>query len=866
MKQLIPLSADSALFERAAHGPLTCAEVQTLLAAKAEDGLSTPLPAQVADVLLAHGRITDPRRPDGAKDCTWIPERDWTYRIPFDRPDSAPGTRCYLHCLGLDTLADLYLNGTLLGSARDMYLPLRLDVSDQLLPSNVLLVHFHSPTHWVASQTMDPAWQGLVHPNRLLRKPHEDFNSFNGAFPCFTPVGIFAAVQLELVPHLELTDTHFSCKLSPTHDWAELSVTSTWASTTTPPTPAHLRLRLLGPNGQCVFETDTACPSGSSSLTTKFRLEAPDLWWPRGYGAQPLYQLIAELHSGDQLYDRLVRVIGLRELTMLSDFALRVNGVPVKLWGANLAPLEQFTHVWPGERIPRLLDLVENAGMVTLRLWGPGAPYGDNLYDECDRRGILLWSEFPHTWGMYPDTPEYYALCQAEAEHHVRKLRHHPSIFMWCGGNEVHMGSELTHPGRPLLSWELYHQIYPEVCSRLDPTRYYHIDSPLGGDFANDPDQGDSHGYTHFWFVRGCDYPVILTENARWSPPELKTLRRYIPEPEKLWPTGFVSRIRHRRAPASGPGSPSTGLNNNGRLDQRDFHDGGLIPPAWQLLGKDGNITNGRAGPLGDFYDTGDTPEGLIYRLGSAHSLFIRREVERLRRGRPAHQAGQPRRTQGHYWWRLNGTWPLIDSEVIDYLLEPKMAYYALARAHAPVLLSFEFGDRIHLWLTNDTPKDLQGTVRIDLLPQTSQSPVQSLLRRFTALAGRSDPVLNLDSFGMFRRELVLRATFFDDHGQELAHCLDFADAERNLIFPDPQLSLRAEGADAFVVKTDLFARSIELQGQSPSGDDFGWDFSDNHFDLAPGEEKLIRLRGQHRHGTLTARARWGSASSRLLL
>lgn len=526
--------------------------------------------------------------------------------------------------------------------------------------------------------------------------------------------------------------------------------------------------------------------------------------------------------------------------------------------------------------------------MVVLRLWGPGAPYGDDLYEACDRRGILVWSELYHTWGMYPDSPEFIARCAAEATAHVRRYKHHPSVFMWCGANEVHMGVDVMRPGERVLGGELYHEVYRGICARLDPQRYYHPDCPSGGAFPNDPLAGDTHGYTHFWFVRGCDYPVMITENARWSPPQMPTLRRYIADPEGLWPPGFTSRIRHRRAPASGPGAPpatakAAGQGNDGAIFGRDIHDDGFLPPAWQLLGKDGNVNNRRAGPVGDFYDTGDTAEGLIYRLGSAHGEFLRRDIERFRRGKPAHQAHLARRTMGHLWWRFNGAWPLIESELVDYLLEPKMAYYAAARAQAPLLLSFEFDHHIYLWLTNDTGGEVAGTVVFQMLDMASPRPVRETVRRVTVAPGDSAIVLPLDGYGMFKRNLVLYARLLGDDGRVLARTTDFADIERNLVFPDTALGLDRIGPHRFAVTADQFARSVHLSfvaddaaavtaaaadplmpafaagGPAPY-------FSDNYFDLARGETRTIELLGEHRGGTVAARPFWSSRTSRVAL
>jgi hypothetical protein len=362
-----------------------------------------------------------------------------------------------------------------------------------------------------------------------------------------------------------------------------------------------------------------------------------------------------------------------------------------------------------------------------------------------------------------------------------------------------------------------------------------------------------------------------------------KTLEVYIADRDELWPEHFQSRVAHRRQESVGAGAPdSDGLSNDGAVQERHILADGLLPPAWQYLGKDGNITNRRAGPIGEFYETGDSADGLIYRIGSAQSLFVRREIERFRRGRPAAEADQPRRTNGHLWWRFNGTWPLIDSELVDYLLEPKIAYYAFARAQLPILLSFEIGDRITLWITNDTGFSETGIVVISLIHMETGEAVHRMECEVDAKPGDSFPVTNLDAFGMFRRDLVLHAEMRLADGRVITRASDFADEERNIVFPDPRLDISQVAPDRLLIQTDCFARSVHLEGQAPGetnlpaidgfhqrdpqGDRFGWRFSDNYFDLLPGESKMIRLLGRHRSGTVRAKSFFSEKSTSLEL
>jgi len=848
------------------HGPLQTAQVRSLSAkADAFDWIESEKTSQVANILLAAGRIEDPRGLNKAKECLWIAESDWAYRTSFAPPSG--GTKTFLNFKGLDTVADIYLNGEKIAEHRDMYLPERIEVTARLEAQNTLVIHFQSPHEYIKNQPWDERWSGPVHRNRILRKPHEDFNSFNGAFPYFTPIGIYDDVLLETVDHAELTYVDIGYHFE--NGAAKVVVTPEISGDAD-----EVVVTLLDPAGLELSTDDQRSMTNNQRLITSnpFRISVanPQRWWPLGYGEQPLYTVVTELKSGGEVVDRVEKTIGFREIAMQGDFDLRCNGVQVKLFGSNFAPVEQFTHTWPEGRVERLIELAKNSNTVTWRLWGPGAPYGDELYEACDRAGILLWSEFYHTWGMFPDSPDFFAQCRREAEHHVRKYKHHPSVFMWCGGNEVHMGVDVMRPGQRVISRELYHEIYPAVCAALDPKRYYHIDSPYGGDFPNDPLSGDSHGYTHFWYVRGCEYPVLLTENARWSPPCFQTLEKYIGKDGEIWPTGFRSKIRHRRGPATGPGAPATGVaGNDAAIETRDIHDDGFIPPAWQCLGKDGNVLNRRAGPVGDFYDTGDTPEGLIYRIGSAHSEFLRRDIERFRRGKPAHEAPLPRRTMGHYWWRFNGTWPLIETELVDYLLEPKMAYYAYARAQSPLLLSFEFGNHAYLWITNDTAAEVSGTVVFQMLNMTGGKPVRETTKRITIGQSESAIVLPLDNYGMFKRNLVLYARLLDDNGNVLAHTTDFPEIELNLTFPDAELNLEQTGPDRFTVTSGTYVRSVHLSldgaGGSGATDLFpafigngpAPYFSDNYFDLAPGETREIRILGGKPAGAILAKGFW---------
>jgi hypothetical protein len=283
------------------------------------------------------------------------------------------------------------------------------------------------------------------------------------------------------------------------------------------------------------------------------------------------------------------------------------------------------------------------------------------------------------------------------------------------------------------------------------------------------------------------------------------------------------------------------------------------MPPSWLGLTLGLDYVSDRRALIEEFYETGDTPEGLIYRFGASHGLYLRRVVERCRRGYRATDPFGERRSNGHFWWKLNSSWPQIFCDLIDYLLEPNMAYYALRRAYEPMLLSFDIGDHIYIWAVNDTSATMEGTLRFEMRDPSGIKVLKEFGKRISVAPGESVPVMKLDELGMFRRQNVLYASLTDADGKVIARSNDFAQMECRLGFPEARISM-SEQSGILTLSTDQFARSIELTGDN-GGDAFGWLFDDNFFDLLPGEMKKVRILGKHRAGTVTVKP-WFSPHS----
>ena len=779
------------------------------------------MPAMVHDVLLSHGVIETPWLPGRAEACRWVAEGDWVYALQFTVED--PAGRHYLRFKGLDTIVDVYLNGERIAQHSNMFVPLRVDATGHLCQENTLLLHFHT----VFDQS-----SGRAEPIRFLdgdrsrpvRRPNNNYNTYLGPNPYYSRVGVFDHVVLEAVGAAEMSEVLVDAALSEDLDEGVVEVLVEGTSLTE---DLRLELALLDADGR-VVETETVplgVSDGAYRGETAIRIAGPELWWPRGYGDQSLYGVQVTLIADGKAVHQELRTVGFRRITMPEPLHFAVNGQPVRLWGGNWVSPDWVTAVWNRDKVRRLLDAAENAHFSAFRVWGVVESPDDDFYELADRRGFLLWQDF-HALPLLPDDTSR-AICREEAAHLVKRLKHHPSIVLWCGGNEAAMWheSEFGGPGGEWPGRVPAEQDVGEVCGQLDPARVYLPNSPYYGIDANDPKQWDTHGYTNMWYVPGYDYLVFASEDTRIAAPPLHSLKRFF-APGDLWPEDYTPVYRH------GNEHP--------------------WPESWMRYTT--STSWRKTGPVEQFYDATD-PAELVYRLGMAESLYYQDTVERQRRGRPAGEDPDRRTCGGYLVWKYNDSWPQIYSGKVDYFVEPYIPYYAIRRAYAPVLLSIDVGTYVWVWVVNDSAAPVEGEVTVQLFHLYDNAVANEITRPVRVKADHSMEVVRLDQAGIgtFHRDHILYACLRDTEGRAIARANALGDIERRVTFPDARLDVRIEEG-ALAITTDRFARSVVLEGDG-DGDPFGWLFEDNWFDLLPGEVKRVRVLGRQVRGRITARA-----------
>ena len=761
------------------------------------------MPATVHDILMRLGKIDAPWLPYGTEKCFWVGEEDWIYTTRFSTEE--PGREARLRFMGIENKVDVYLNGEHLTSHASK-LPLVVDVSGRLRSENILVLHCHADF-------------------RSREGKRQDRGSYLGPNPSISSVGIFGSVFVELSDGNRFEEVVADVSLDESLSQGTVTVDVAGVSHLDSVT---MHARLLDAEDMCVRETNVpmAVVNGRFSGRGVLQIDQPSLWWPRGYGDQPIYRAEVALVARGQVQEITYRTLGFRRVTMPVPLHFVVNGVPVFLRGGDWVTPNLMSNVWDTTRVDRLFALAENANFNAFRVWGPAEAPPDAFYEQADAQGFLLWQDFTKL-PMKSDSKSI-AACTAKAQAMIKRLKHHPSILSWCGCNEAAQWAHEDYnkdfedhgPWGGLAAAEAV----GEVCQQLDPARYYQPSSPYFGMNPNDPREGNTHGYTNMWFVPGYDYLNFASEDTRISAPVLHSLQRFM-APEELWPEGYSTLYLHgNRRPFPETWMPYT------------------CAESWK-----------KTGPVEQFYDATDAA-GLVYRLGMAESLYYQDTIERQRRGRPASEQTDRRCCGGYIVWKYNDSWPQVYSAKVDYFLEPKHVYYTLRRAYAPLMLSFDFDSFLYLWAINDTCEPVTGTVELQLYHLEKNEFRKKIVCEITVPPGRSQVAVRLDQAGIraFRKEHILFATLTDSSGKVLARANAFADIERRLTFPDAKLDVQLQQG-ALVITTDKFARCVTLSGDA-NGDAFGWFFEDNYFDLLPGESKVVRILGQHAEGRITAK------------
>lgn len=774
--------------------------------------VSATVPGSVYHDLLTAGQIPDPFYRDNEDEALKIMDYDFLYSRDFDvSPELLACDRVLLRCEGLDTLATITVNGQQVGTAKNMHRTFEFDVQSVLEPGqNHITVKFDSPTRFIKqayAQSVANGTSDAMVGFPLLRKAHCMFGWDWG--PRLPDAGIWRNISLIGITTARIRDVlvrqaHSNGCVTLTVDTHITKVTGS----------APVAVKITAPDG-AVFTAQ-----GEHAV---LHIDDPKLWWPNGLGEQPLYTV--EVTLGDGL-DSWKRRIGLRTMTVTRNkdawgesFCHCVNGVNVFAMGADYIPEDNlFPRINPA-RTRRLLEDAKAANMNCVRVWGGGYYPDDFFYDICDELGLLVWQDFMFACAVYNLTEEFEENIRAEFVDNVRRLRHHASLALWCGNNEmeqfVSVGEWVSCDRQKADYIKMYEYIIPKVLKEEDPQTFYWPASPSSGgsfDAPQDPNRGDVH-YWDVWhgLKPFTDYRNYLfryvSEFGFQSFPAMRTIEAFtLPEDRNVF--SYIMEKHQRNASA------------NGRI----------------------------VSYLSQMYLYPASLDKLVYASQLLQAQAMQYGVEHWRRNR------NQERCMGAVVWQLNDCWPVASWSSIDYFGRWKALHYYEKRFFAPVLIScheegilsqntnvnaepFPLKKSAHLNVSNETLRPFAGSAHWALCRPNGSAirsgsfPVQVAPMSALWLDEQDfSEESTYDTYYAYRLE--------DSAGNTVGEGTVLFCAPKHFRFLDPHLKAHIEG-DEIVVTADAYARSVELQTDTDAL------FSDNYFDMNAGTKRIKILRGQ---------------------
>ena len=785
------------------------------------------VPGTIHQDLLNHNRIPNPFYGMNEEAVQWVENEDWMYRTSFVvTEEQLNRDAAVLELDGLDTYADVFLNGALILCSDNMFVGHKVPVKSVLRKGeNRLLIRFRS-----AVKEALPQWEtnGFDYPadndhsskrvSIYTRKAPYSYGWDWGIR--LATCGIWRPVRLVFSDVARIED-YYVRQASVSASKADVDNRLEITNVTSQPVSALLKVAYYySANDTKEVQKQIELRPGENTVSLPVMIDNPHLWMPNGWGEPSLYKFTASVSVDGVEVASQERQVGLRSIRVVMEddehgksFYFEVNGHPMFAKGANFIPDDALLPNVTTERYKRIFEDVKAANMNMLRVWGGGIYEDDKFYDEADRNGILIWQDFLFACTTYPHDPLFLKRVEAEAEYNIKRLRGHASLAMWCGNNEIYEGvrywgwkNKYTAEAFAEMNRGydvLFRQLLPDMVKRFDSDRFYMHGSPYEANWGR-PESwkiADSHNWGT-WYGRkpfesfDSEIPRFMSEYGFQAFPEMKTIRTF--------------------------------------AEEKDFE---LESPVMNAHQK---ATIGNAlikQTMGLYYKVPAKFEDLVYVGLVLQGQGMRHGIEAHRRNRPY--------CMGSLFWQLNDSWPVVSWSSIDYYDNWKAMQYQSQRAFAPVLINaIKEGDDLCVYLISDDLQDRDDVrLTVELMDFDGKSHEKwthngklSANTSMLFLKKRVDEFLSKqDAATSF-----LRFTLKAKNGAALADEVFYFAYPKDQKLPEARIetSVKRRGeAIEMTLKADKLARDIFIEVPVQ-----GVRFSDNFFDLLPGQRKKITI------------------------
>ena len=754
--------------------------------------------------------------------------------MQFKAPSTPAGAIAVLAFDGLDTFAQVRLDGTTILQSDNMFLPHRVDVTHAL----------ESAKEHHLEIEFEPA---LLKAREIQRQhPEHKWICFNGDSarlavrkaqyhwgwdwgPVLMCAGIWKPIRLEVYA-ARIADMSHELVLSDDHRTAFIKVKTKVEGFHQRSLETRVIVKLDGKD--VAVEGADITSEGSASTTLK--LKDPELWWPAGYGEQKLYTLTASLLSDGAEVHQETRKIGIRTVELIQQpdssgksFYFRINGVDIFCGGSCWIPADSFVTNVSRERYRAWIELMVPANQKMIRVWGGGIYEHDDFYDACDEMGILVWQDFMFGCGNYPCYPEILQSIQAEASAQLKRLRHHPCLAIFAGNNEDYQVQEsvpLTYDyaDKNEDNWlktdfparYIYESLLPKTMLAECPSVPYHPGSPWGdGKISSDPTVGDMHQW-NVWHGTQEKYQIFDSLGGRFNSefgmeafPHLATIKSFVEKEEDLYPQSHVI----------------------------DFHN------------KAGGHERRIATYLVENVRTATSLKDFIHltQLIQCEALMFGYRGWRK-------QWGEGRHCGGALVWQLNDCWPVTSWAIVDYYLRRKPAYYAMARVLAPIAVGVR---RQHhdwsvtharepktqewqLWAVSSKMEPVTADVEVRFVSvKTGKDIKDKIVKKAIKLTANGTTDISTGYVDNINEEPHVLAARIWVEGELVGRDTDWPQPLKYLPFPKRNVKVEVKGKD-MQVSVERPVKCLVFEERE------GCHLSDSAIDLVPGDDQTVKVRG----------------------